>query len=84
VLFGSRKVPVEDPQLKDVTVSILRIFGIAPTSGVSGRDRRQILYFQSTADFPNRTLIENTEYGVVLIADDYKLLIPRTHPPIGC
>jgi len=37
VLFSSRKIRVDDPQLKDVTVSILDIFGIRAAPGMSGR-----------------------------------------------
>ncbi len=38
VLFSTHKVTAEDPQLKDVTVSILRLFGVGPAPGMSGRD----------------------------------------------
>jgi hypothetical protein len=38
VLFTSGRVRAEDPQLKDLTVSLLRLFGIGPGQGMSGRD----------------------------------------------
>jgi hypothetical protein len=38
VLFSNRKVCVGDPQLKDVTVSILALFGLSPGAGMSGRN----------------------------------------------
>ena len=38
VLFSTRRITVEDPQLKDVTVSILRLFGIGADAGMSGRN----------------------------------------------
>jgi len=38
VLFSSRKIRAEDPQLKDVTVSILGLFGVKAAPGMSGRD----------------------------------------------
>jgi predicted AlkP superfamily phosphohydrolase/phosphomutase len=38
VLFSSRKLRAEDPRLKDVTVTILRMFGLAPAPGMSGRE----------------------------------------------
>ncbi|HXI40943.1 MAG TPA: alkaline phosphatase family protein [Bryobacteraceae bacterium] len=38
VLFSSGRVHVEDPHLKDVTVSLLRMFGISAGQGMSGRD----------------------------------------------
>lgn len=38
VLFSNRKIRAADPQLKDVTVSILSLFGIAPGAGMSGRN----------------------------------------------
>jgi predicted AlkP superfamily phosphohydrolase/phosphomutase len=38
VLFSSRKLSGENPRLKDVTVSILQMFGIAPAPGMSGRN----------------------------------------------
>ena len=38
VLFSNRKIQVSDPRLKDVTVSILGMFGIAPAPGMSGRN----------------------------------------------
>jgi len=37
VLFSNRKVRVDDPRLKDVTVSILGMFGINAAHGMSGR-----------------------------------------------
>jgi predicted AlkP superfamily phosphohydrolase/phosphomutase len=37
VLFSNRKVRVDDPQLKDVTVSILGMFGINAGTGMPGR-----------------------------------------------
>ena len=37
VLFSNRKVRVDDPRLKDVTVSILGMFGISAAPGMSGR-----------------------------------------------
>jgi hypothetical protein len=37
VLFSNRKVRVDDPQLRDVTVSILEMFGINAAPGMSGR-----------------------------------------------
>jgi predicted AlkP superfamily phosphohydrolase/phosphomutase len=37
VLFSNRKVRVDDPQLRDVTVSILGMFGIHAAPGMSGR-----------------------------------------------
>jgi len=37
VLFSGRKILVEDPQLKDLTVSILRLFGVGPAPEMSGR-----------------------------------------------
>jgi predicted AlkP superfamily phosphohydrolase/phosphomutase len=38
VLFSNRKVRLGDPQLKDVTVSILSLFGLSPGAGMSGRN----------------------------------------------
>ena len=38
VFFSTARVRVKDPQLKDVTVSLLRMFGIGPGQGMSGRD----------------------------------------------
>jgi predicted AlkP superfamily phosphohydrolase/phosphomutase len=38
VLFSSGRVRSEDPQLKDMTVSLLRMFGVGPGQGMSGRD----------------------------------------------
>ena len=38
VFFSTARVRVKDPQLKDVTVSLLRMFGIGPGEGMSGRD----------------------------------------------
>ncbi len=38
VLFSSRKLSAENPRLKDVTVSILQMFGIAAAPGMSGRN----------------------------------------------
>ena len=37
VLFSNKQVRVDDPRLKDVTVSILGMFGINAASGMSGR-----------------------------------------------
>ncbi len=37
VLFSKKKIAVEAPQLKDITVSILAEFGIGPAPGMSGR-----------------------------------------------
>ena len=37
VLFSSRRISAAHPALQDVTVSILRLFGLAPASGMSGR-----------------------------------------------
>jgi predicted AlkP superfamily phosphohydrolase/phosphomutase len=37
VLFSGRKILVEDPQLKDLTVSILQLFGVEPARGMTGR-----------------------------------------------
>ena len=37
VLFSNRKVRVDDPQLRDVTVSILGMFGIHAAPGMAGR-----------------------------------------------
>ncbi|HET9319283.1 MAG TPA: alkaline phosphatase family protein, partial [Bryobacteraceae bacterium] len=37
VLFSNRKLGAGDPQLKDVTVSILQLFGVGPGPGMSGR-----------------------------------------------
>jgi predicted AlkP superfamily phosphohydrolase/phosphomutase len=37
VLLGNRKPRVSDPQLKDLTVTILREFGVAPDAAMSGR-----------------------------------------------
>jgi predicted AlkP superfamily phosphohydrolase/phosphomutase len=37
VLFSNRKLTAGDPQLKDVTVSILQLFGVGPGPGMSGR-----------------------------------------------
>jgi predicted AlkP superfamily phosphohydrolase/phosphomutase len=38
VIFSNRKLTVEDPRLKDLTVSILRLFGVKPSPGMSGRN----------------------------------------------
>jgi len=38
VLFSSRKVSIADPRLKDVTVSILHLFGVNPSPGMTGRN----------------------------------------------
>lgn len=38
VLFSTRKLTAEDPGLKDVTVSILHLFGVSPSPGMSGRN----------------------------------------------
>ena len=38
VLFSTRKLTVQEPRLKDVTVSILRLFGVSPAPGMSGRN----------------------------------------------
>jgi predicted AlkP superfamily phosphohydrolase/phosphomutase len=38
VLFTNRKIHVEDPRLKDVTVSILQLFGQGPSPGMTGRN----------------------------------------------
>ena len=38
VLFSNRKLTAGDPQLKDVTVSILQLFGVGPGPGMSGRN----------------------------------------------
>jgi predicted AlkP superfamily phosphohydrolase/phosphomutase len=38
VLFTTRKLTGEDPRLKDVTVSILHLFGIGPSPGMTGRN----------------------------------------------
>ena len=37
VLFSNRKLSAGDPRLKDVTVSILQLFGVGPGPGMSGR-----------------------------------------------
>ncbi len=37
VLFSNRKLGAGDPRLKDVTVSILQLFGVGPGPGMSGR-----------------------------------------------
>jgi predicted AlkP superfamily phosphohydrolase/phosphomutase len=37
VLFSNRKITTEDPQLYDLTVTILRAFGVAPTEEMIGR-----------------------------------------------
>ena len=37
VLLGNRRPRVSDPQLKDLTVTILKEFGIAPDAAMSGR-----------------------------------------------
>jgi len=38
VLFSTRKLTAEGPRLKDVTVSILHLFGVSPLPGVTGRN----------------------------------------------
>jgi predicted AlkP superfamily phosphohydrolase/phosphomutase len=38
VIFSTRKLTVEDPRLKDLTVSILRLFGVQPSPEMSGRN----------------------------------------------
>ncbi len=38
VLFSTRKITADDPRLKDVTVSILHLFGVAPAPGMTGRN----------------------------------------------
>lgn len=38
VLFSNRKLTAEDPRLKDVTVTILHLFGISPAPGMTGRN----------------------------------------------
>ena len=38
VLFMNRKLAAEGPRLKDVTVSILHLFGIGPSPGMTGRN----------------------------------------------
>ncbi len=38
VLFSNRKVRAEDPQLKDLTVSILEMFGVGAATGMTGRN----------------------------------------------
>jgi predicted AlkP superfamily phosphohydrolase/phosphomutase len=37
VLFSNRKILASDPGLKDVTVSILKLFGSAPSAGMTGK-----------------------------------------------
>jgi hypothetical protein len=37
VLLGNRRPRVSDPQLKDLTVTILKEFGVAPDAAMSGR-----------------------------------------------
>jgi predicted AlkP superfamily phosphohydrolase/phosphomutase len=37
VLLGNRRPKVTDPRLKDLTVTILREFGVAPGEGMTGR-----------------------------------------------
>jgi len=37
VLIGNRRPRVSDPQLKDLTVTILKEFGVAPDAAMSGR-----------------------------------------------
>jgi len=38
VFFSNRKIQVADPRLKDVTVSILGMFGVPAAAGMSGRN----------------------------------------------
>jgi len=38
VLFRTGRITAEDPRLKDVTVSILRLFGVNPSPGMTGRN----------------------------------------------
>jgi len=38
VLFSTRKLTAEDPRLKDVTVSILHLFGVRSPPGMTGRN----------------------------------------------
>jgi hypothetical protein len=37
ILVGNRKLTVKDPQLKDLTVTILKEFGVLPTQEMKGR-----------------------------------------------
>jgi hypothetical protein len=37
VLFTTRKIRVRDPGLKDLPVSLLGLFGVAPGAGMTGR-----------------------------------------------
>lgn len=38
VLFSTRKLTADNPRLKDVTVSILHLFGVNPSSSMTGRN----------------------------------------------
>jgi bisphosphoglycerate-independent phosphoglycerate mutase (AlkP superfamily) len=38
VLFSNSKLTVENPRLKDVTVTILHLFGISPAAGMTGHN----------------------------------------------
>jgi len=38
VLFSNGKLTVENPRLKDVTVTILHLFGISPSAGMTGHN----------------------------------------------